>query len=126
MSECTKKSSESSRTFPGYSRHNICFTDLLDLYSVLRAAINSYIVNGLYCLYELLGRIEGDMVNFFPSFKHALKIVVDVLDQEHQIKAITAERNRAHRLAWENILQLCDKHFLLKIKQMSSEFAKKI
>lgn len=112
------------RLFNGYLRHEIDFSNTESLYSKLKEIVDAKVVNGVHCSLEILGKIQNDIINLFPSvrFKHTEKIVMDLINENDQLETIAMEHNRAHRSAKENYDQILDTYFFPGLRKEIKKF----
>jgi len=110
----------SSQTlFECFTRHLINFSNIDDIYTMLKKSINPNVVNCIHCDIRILGQIQNNVVAQFTAVKivYSNKIVIDVSNPNDQIEILVSEHNRAHRNAHENSIQVLQDYFFPNIKR---------
>lgn len=96
------------------TRHILGFDSHENLFEILKDVVKPEVVNAIHCDLPMLARIQDKLVKAFPSTKfwHCKSWVTDITNDEECKEIISAEHNRAHRAAQENVKQvLRDSYF---------------
>lgn len=109
--------------FSEKTRHVINFTDRTTLIDVVKPIVNPNVVNAIHCELPILARLQDELVRSFPTTKfwHCKHLVTDVLDSGERREILTAEHNRAHRAAQENIKQVMTDYYFPKMTKLAKE-----
>nr|ABI48306.1 pol protein [Drosophila melanogaster] len=109
--------------FRSKSRHLISFTDKSWLLKTLKEVVNPDVVNAIHCDLPTLANFQHDLIAHFPAtqFRHCKNVVLDITDKNEQIEIVTAEHNRAHRAAQENIKQVLRDYYFPKMGSLAKE-----
>jgi len=80
-------------------------------------------VNAIHCDLPTLASFQHDLITNFPAtqFRHCKNVVSDITDKNEQYEIVTAEHNRAHRAAQENIKQVLRDYYFPKMGSMTKE-----
>jgi len=101
----------------------ISFTDKSYLLKTLKEVVNPDVVNAIHCDLPTLASFQHDLITHFPAtqFRHCKNVVSDITDKNEQYEIVTAEHNRAHRAAQENIKQVLRDYYSPKMGSMTKE-----
>uniref|UniRef100_W8BY62 RNA-directed DNA polymerase n=1 Tax=Ceratitis capitata TaxID=7213 RepID=W8BY62_CERCA len=105
--------------FKKFLRHTIRFNSPEYLLQTLRSCINPDGVNGIFCEFEVLGKIQSLILSNFPGIKflHTEKLAIDLVNKDDQVEVATTEHNRAHRSISENYKQITNEYYFPEIKK---------
>lgn len=107
--------------FGSKTRHLVNFTDKNAVFEILKDIVNPDVVNAIYCDLPTLAHFQNELVSHFPrtKFWHCKNFITDITNKNEQLEIITAEHNRAHRAAQENVKQIL-RDFFPKINKLAS------
>jgi len=111
--------------FGNKKRHSINFSCKQTLLEELANTIIPNGVNAFHCDLHTLAQIQDEVVRQFPATKfwHCKKRVTDIFAVEERKEILTAEHNRAHRSAQENVKQVLSEYYFPKMTKLASEIA---
>nr|AAA28600.1 reverse transcriptase endonuclease [Drosophila virilis] len=109
--------------FRSKTRHLISYTDKSSILKTLKEVVNSGVVNAIHCDLPTLASFQHDLILYFPAtqFWHCKNLVQDITDKNEQLEIITAEHNRAHRAAQENIKQVLRDYYFPNMASLAKE-----
>ncbi|KAH8292624.1 hypothetical protein KR054_012132 [Drosophila jambulina] len=82
-------------------------------------------VNAFHCDLHTLAQIQNEVVRQFPATKfwYCKNRVTDIFAVQERKEILTAEHNRAHRSAQENVKQVLSEYYFPKMAKLASEIA---
>ena len=106
VEESNENSIKTFIVFRKKKRHVVRFTTIDNLINQLRSVICRDTVNAIHCELSVLGKIQNELVNIFPTtrLRFAPKFVSDITNREEQKEIVTTEHNRAHRCV-QNVVE---------------------
>jgi len=109
--------------FGNKRRHTVNFVCRGSLLDELADIIVPRAVNAFHCDLHTLAMIQDEIVRRFQATKfwHCRNRVVDVLRIEERREILTAEHNRAHRAAQENVKQVLSEYYFPKMAKLANE-----
>lgn len=118
ITSSNRNSKSTKILFKNRIRHNIEFSDIKELFQLLKNIINPNVINGIHCELSILGQIQNHLLNSFPSvrFKFSKFFVLDVFNPDDQLEILLKEHNRAHRSLRENENQVLREYFFPDIR----------
>ena len=106
-------------------RHLIQFSNKDSLIEKICEVVKKDVVNAIHCELPILAFIQHKLVETFPStaFRYTKFMVSDIINKNEQNEIVTAEHNRAHRAAQENVKQILQDYFFPKMTKLAIEVA---
>jgi len=116
----------SKRTFVLFGnkkRHDVNFVCKESLLEELADIIVPKGVNAIHCDLHTLAMIQDELVRQFPATKiwHCKNRVTDTFAVAERREVFTAEHNRAHRSAQENVKQVLSEYYFPKMAKLANE-----
>jgi len=109
--------------FGNKKRHDINFVCKESLLEELADIIVPKGVNAIHCDLHTLAMIQDELVRQFPATKiwHCKNRVTDIFAVAERREVLTAEHNRAHRSAQENVKQVLSEYYFPKMANLAKK-----
>lgn len=116
-----------STVFQTYHVHEIKFTSIENLLSILKRTISTTNINAIHTAEETFFEIKNEIKNEFPTakFVYSPKNITNMTDRNEQILTVETVHKRAHRNYKNNILEISKTLFWPQIRADCKRYAKK-
>lgn len=99
VEESDEPSTKTVILFRNKRRHVVRYNDIDGVIEQVKAVVNLKAVNAIHCDLHVLGSIQDNLVESFPTtrFRFAPNFVIDITNRDEQREIIVTEHSRAHR-----------------------------
>lgn len=112
-----------SSVFGRKLRHDIQYSNVDQVFDLVKAVVKSSCVNAIHCEANVLSHIQERLIELFPAtrFWHAPIRVLDVTNADQQRELIVVEHRRAHRSAQNVVETVLQTHYFPKMSRIAAE-----